>query len=160
SFRLTVAASEAGQEFNPTYWRDGKERRTTIVPAPYDQGHFAQEQNRPNSQGEGRSENSKGGDNDFGLRGQPVTAGVAGQFGHPKDSKGLLISDVKEGSPAEQAGLAAGQLITRVVKDKKVQAVNSVKEFQDLAKSNDIALYVELPNGQGHFITLSKSKKD
>jgi serine protease Do len=160
SFRLTVAASEAGQEFSLTYWRDGKERRSTIVPAPYDQVHFAQEQNRPNAQAEGGSESAKAEISDFGLEVQPVTPELAAQFGHPKDSKGLLISDVKEGSPAEQAGLAPGQLITRVVKDKKVQAVNSVKEFQDLAKSNDIALYVELPNGQGHFITLSRSKKD
>ena len=34
TFRLTVSASPAGQEFGLTYYRGGKETKTTIVPAP------------------------------------------------------------------------------------------------------------------------------
>src|SRR5206468_3822427 len=81
--------------------------------------------------------------------------------GHAKDAKGLLISGVKSGSPAEAAGLESGQLITRVVKDRKVQSVNSVKEFEALAgKAGELAVYVEGGDRPGRFVTLSKPQKD
>src|SRR5206468_2040049 len=66
---------------------------------------------------------------DFGLELQPLTDDLAKQFGH-KDGKGLLVSGVKAGSPAEAAGLDAGQLITKVVKNRSVQSVSSLKEFE------------------------------
>jgi len=163
AFRLTVASSEAGHEFGLTYWRDGKEHTTTIVPAPAEQVVFDQERKAkaPEGQGDAKPEVAKTEIRDFGLDVQPVTAELATQFGHPKDAKGLLISDVKEGSPAEAAGLSAGMLITRVVRDKKIEPVTTVKDFQSLAgKADEVALYVESANGPGHFVTLSKTKKD
>jgi serine protease Do len=75
------------------------------------------------------------------------------------DLQGLLISSVKEGSPAEAAGLEEGQVITKVVTDRKIQPVKTVKEFQDLAgKSDELAVYVQSPKGPSRFVTLSKKK--
>jgi len=160
TFRLTVASSEPGHEFSLTYWRDGKEHTTTIVPAPAEKVVFAQEKEPAKPASPEADKPAKAEISDFGLEVQPVTPELLTQFGHPKDSKGLLISDVKEGSPAETVGLEAGQLITRIVKDQRVQTVTSVKEFQDLAgKSDEIAFYVESKNGPGRFVTLDKAKK-
>jgi serine protease Do len=162
TFRLTVASSESGKEFGLAYWRDGKELTTTIVPAPADQVVFEQEK----AQQERAREPEKVAEaptaklGDFGLDVQPLTPELAAQFGHKKDAKGLLISNVKDDSPAADAGLEPGLLITKVVKDQRPQAVTSVKDFQSLAgKADEIALYVESPKGQGHFVTLSKAKK-
>ena len=51
-------------------------------------------------------------------------------------------------------------MITKVVKDRKVQPVKSVKEFQDLAgKSDELAVYVQAGEGPGRFVTLSKARR-
>jgi serine protease Do len=162
NFRLTVASSESGREFGVTYFREGKEQTTTIVPAPADQVVFAQEKDaektaEPEPK---KADGPKAEISDFGLEVQALTPELAAQFGHPKDAKGLLVSDVKEGSPADAQGIAPGMLISRAVKNQRVSALTTVKEFQDLAgKSDEIALYVETPKGAGHFVTLSKSNK-
>jgi serine protease Do len=161
TFRLTVASSESGREFSLTYWREGKEQTTKIVPAPADQVVFEQERvhEKPAAEPE-KPKVEKVEIDDFGLDVQPITPELAAQFGHPQDAKGLLISDVKEGSPAEAQGLEPGMLISRVVKNQRVSALTSVKDFQELAsKADEIALYVEVPKGAGHFVTLSKAKK-
>jgi len=160
TFRLTVASSESGKEFKLTYVRDGKERSTTIVPAPYEQVVFEPERNREKPAEPEAPKVAKAEITDFGLEVQPLTPELSTQFGHPKDAKGLLVSGVKDGSPAEAAGLEAGMLISKVVKDQKVQTVSSVKDFQNLAgKSDELAVYVETKEGRGHFVTLGKAKK-
>jgi serine protease Do len=163
AFRMTVASSEAGQSFGLTYFREGKQNTTSIVPAPADKVVFPQEL----AKAEGDVETPSKPDSapvhisDFGLEVQAVTPELAAQFGHAKDAKGLLVSKVKEGSPAEAAGIRAGYLISRVVKDRKVQTLTTVKDFEALAgKSDELALYVEGPDQRGMFVTLSKEKKD
>ena len=163
TFRLTVSSSDSGKELGLKYVREGKERSTTIVPAPSDEVKFAQErENTPKVETADKPETEKGTNiDDFGLEVQPVTPELAAQFGHAKDAKGLLISDVKEGSAASVAGLTPGLLITRIVKDQKVQSVTAAEDFRTLAgKSDEIAVYVEAPNKSGRFVTLSKLKKD
>jgi len=92
---------------------------------------------------------------------QPLTPALAGSLGHAKDVEGLLISSVKEDSPASAAGLEQGMVITQVVKDKKITAVKSVKEFQDVAgKADELVVYVQTAKGPGRFVTLAKEKKD
>lgn len=166
SFRLTVASSESGHEFKIIYWRDGKEHTATITPAPQDQVVFDQERAR-----EKRAEKEKAAAtekpkaekaevSDFGLEVQEVTPELVAQFGHLKDAKGVLISEVQEGSPAAEQGLAPGMLISRVVKDQRVTPLSTVKDFTDLiGKANEIAFFVVTPRGAGHFVTLSRSKK-
>ena len=162
TFRLTVSSSEAGKEFSLKYWREGKERTTKIVPAPYDQVVFDREKEvLKETAPESTKEAGKANIGDFGLEVQPVTPELAKQLGHVKDVKGLLISGVKAGSPAEAAGLERGQIITGVVKDRKVQPLTSVKEFEALAsKAEELAVYVESPDKPGGFVTLNKAKKD
>ena len=48
-------------------------------------------------------------------------------------------------------------LITKVVKDKKLPALTSPKQFQDLAaKANELTIYAQTPQGRGQFFTLVK----
>ena len=95
-----------------------------------------------------------------GLANSDLTPELARHLGHKVES-GLLISQVKEGSPAEAVGLRPGLLITRVIKDRKSTAVGNVQEFRELARdASEMALYVETPEGVGHYLAIKKEKKD
>ncbi|MGE3819212.1 MAG: trypsin-like peptidase domain-containing protein [Isosphaeraceae bacterium] len=159
SFRLTVSTSESGREFSVTYWRDGKERTTEIVPAPYEEVRF--EQDRPlrdeEEKVQPKDDEPKVELDDFGLEVQELTAELGKQFGHDPDKKGLLVSEVKAGSVAEAAGIEPGMVISQIVKDRKIQPLTSIKEFEAMTKgAAEIAVRVESPNGTGRFVTLGK----
>ena len=85
-----------------------------------------------------------------------MTADLAKPLGLPADLKGLLVSSVKDGSPAAAAGIEEGDVITKIIRDHKPQAVTSVKDFQALAAKNDeLAVFVQ--KGKiGGFVVLSK----
>ena len=158
NFRLTVAASDVGKSFDVVYYRDGKERTAQITPAPADKVVFEREREREPELSK-EAEPVKTAIDDFGLEVQPLTADLAKSLGIPADTKGLLVSSVKEGSPAEAAGISTGNVITRVVRDQKIEAVKTVKDFLDLAgKTDELALYVQSGKGPSRFITLSKKK--
>ena len=90
-----------------------------------------------------------------------LTAELAKGFGLPKDTQGLLVSSVKEDSPADAAGIKAGAVITQVVRDKRILPVKDVKEFRDLAsKADELMVFVKSNEIPGAFVTLSKAKKD
>ena len=89
-----------------------------------------------------------------------MTPELAKSLDLPSSTKGLLVSEVKEGSSAEAEGIKQGDVITKVVRDRGVQPLSSVKEFQDMAaKSDAISFYVQSGKSQGRFATLTKGKK-
>jgi serine protease Do len=160
AFRLRVATSAVSKPSELVYLRDGKQRSTSIVPAPYESVVFDQEREGQSGRSSGnRSEPAKSSINDFGLDVQPLTSELAKPLGLPTDTKGLLVTSVKDGSPAEAAGIEEGDVITKVVRDHKPQPLTSVKDFQDLAaKSAELAVYVQ-KGKVGQFVVLSKSAK-
>jgi len=154
SFRLKVATSEVAKPHEIVFLRDGKQRSAQVVPAPYGDVVFARER-----QSTKPAEIEKASIADFGLDVQPLTAELAKPLGLPADQKGLVVSSVKEGSPAEAAGIQEGDVITKIIRDRKIQPTGTIKEFKDLAsKTNEIALYVQTGNA-GRFVTLSKAAK-
>jgi serine protease Do len=158
AFRFNVAASDIGRSYELTYYRDGQKKTTTITPASSDQVVFAQERESGNR--DSRPEAPKTTINDFGLEVQPLTADLAKSLGLAADVQGLLVSSVKEGSPAEAAGIEAGSVITKVVRDHKIQPVKTVQEFQSLTdKTDEVAVFVQAGQGIGRFVTLTKAKK-
>ncbi len=160
SFRLKVATSEPSKPYPLVYLREGKERTTSIVPAPAEKIVFDVERESPSADRPGKpAEPAKTTINDFGLEVQPLNAELAKPLGLPADLKGLLVSSVKEGTAAEAAGIQEGDVITKVFRNHKLQAVTSVKEFQDLAaRQNEMAVYVQ--RGKlGSIIPLTKSPK-
>ncbi len=160
TFRLNVAASDVGKSYELTYYRDGKKRSTTITPASAEKVVFEQEKESSSTK-DSKPEPAKTAINDFGLEVQPLTADLAKSLGLTGELAGLLVSSVKEGSPAEAAQIKAGDVITKVVSDRKIQPVKTVQEFQDLtSKTDEVALFVQSSEGGGRFVTLSKGKKD
>jgi serine protease Do len=156
SFRLKVATSEVAKPYEIKFIREGKERSASVVPAAIEKVVFDQEKELevpiP-------AETEKTTINDFGLEVQPLTSALAKQLGLPEKQKGLFVSSVKSGSPAAEEGIEEGDVITKVIRDRRVQPLTSVKEFQDLtSKSDELSMFVQGKSG-GHFVTLSKKTK-
>jgi serine protease Do len=158
SFRLKVATSEVSKTYDIGYVRDGKTRSASIVPAPAEKVVFDVEQGEAKEKSE-KAEPAKTAISAFGLEVQPLTADLAKPLGLPAGLKGVVVSSVKDGSPAAEAGIQEGDVITKVVRDRRIQPLTGVQEFQDLAsKEDELALYVQ--SGKlGRFVTLSKTAK-
>ena len=160
TFRLKVASSPVGKSYEMDYYRGGKRQSTTITPAPAENVVFDLERETGQERESKSAVPAKTAISDFGLEVQPLTAELAKSLDLPAGMKGLLVSDVKEGSSAEAEGIKQGDVITKVVRDRGVQSVSSVKEFQDLAsKADAISFYVQSGKSQGRFATLTKVKK-
>jgi serine protease Do len=157
SFRHRVATSEVSKSYEIGYLRDGKKRTTTIVPAPAENVVFDVEREDESGGKPKAAEPAKTTINAFGLDVQPLTPSLARSLGLQADIKGLVVSSVKDGSPAEAAGIQEGDVITKIIRDKKIQPLTSVQEFQDVAsKADELALYVQ--SGKvGRYVTLSKN---
>jgi len=155
SLRNLVAVSDAGKSYKLTFIRDGHEQTANVVPAPESDVKFRTQ--REGEDSSGTPEGTPAQANDFGIAVQSLTPDLASQFGFEKGTQGLVITTVKEGSPADNAGLEVGDLITKVIKDKKIEPLKTAKEFQDLAShSDDLAIFVQRGNQPGRFLTLSK----
>jgi len=159
-FRLKVATSEASKPYPLVYLRDGKERTTSIVPAPAEKVVFdVEKESESNDRPAKPAETAKTAITDFGLEVQPLTSELAKPLGVPAETKGLLVSSVKEGSPAEAAGIQEGDVITKVFRNHKLQPMTAVKDFQELAaKQNELAVYVQRGKA-GSIVPLTKTAK-
>jgi serine protease Do len=69
----------------------------------------------------------------LGLEVAPLSADVAKQLG-VKESSGVVITSVQEGSPADKAGLKEGMAITQVAR----KAVKTAADFESAVKSLDL----------------------
>ncbi len=101
-----VAATKAGTQMKLDLIRDGKPRSVsvTIGPMPSDDTQAAAEPQPADDQGQAR----------LGLYLAPLTPEVRQQQGIDAGTNGVLVARVEPGSPAEQAGIEAGTLISMV----------------------------------------------
>jgi len=160
SFRLKVSSSPVGKTFDIEYYREGKRQTATITPAPAENVVFDQEkEQKPQAEAKPAAPAATA-ISDFGLEVQPLTSELTKQLDLASGTKGVLVSSVKDGSPAEAEGIKEGDVITKVARNKGFQPVASVKEFQDLASSSDeVSFYLVSGKQGGRFVTLSKAKK-
>lgn len=161
SFRLNVAASDIGKPYSLKYFREGKELSTQVTLGSSDKIVFDQEkQAEPEATPDASKEPAKTVIKDFGLEVQPLTSELAKGLGL-KETEGLLISSVKEDSPASASGLKPGDVITQVVRDRKVQPIRGVKEFQEFTeKSDELMINVKSNEHPGGFVTLKKLESE
>jgi len=157
NFRLKVATSEVSKPCEIKFIREGKERSASVVPAAAEKVVFETDRElEPKTP----SEPEKTTISDFGLEVQPLTPALAKQLGIPEKQKGLFVSSVKSSSPAAEEGIEEGDVITKVIRNRKVQPLTSVKEFQDLtSKSDELSVYVQTGKLGGRYVTLSKKAK-
>ncbi|MBE7211624.1 MAG: trypsin-like peptidase domain-containing protein [Gluconacetobacter diazotrophicus] len=117
--------------------------------------------NRANTGGDtGGSGN--GGQNNKGTIGVTlgaITPDVRQQLGLDDSVKGAVIRGVKSGSPADQAGLRPGDIITGVGDKPVTNPRETVAAVHDALKNGDVALRV-LHDGQSLFVAISPNTDD
>ena len=92
----------------------------------------------------------------LGIVGLTITAQIARYYGLPVDH-GVLVTKVAEGSPAEAAGMADGDIILQIgnLETKKIEDL--VKEIHN-RKIGEIVRIFSLRNGREHFFELMLSE--
>jgi serine protease Do len=113
--KFKIADIEPGKKVTVRVIRDGKEMTLTPTIEEMD--------------AEGEKGQVASSDKDAGLSVSPMTPSLARRYGY-RTTEGLLITEVRNFSEAEKAGLATGDIIVEINRKKIV----SVREFENILK--------------------------
>jgi serine protease Do len=143
-----VSAKSPGTKVKLTIIRDGKEMPVTVSLA--ERGGDTSADNDRDTR---NSDDSRG---KIGISVQPLTPDVRRMAGIESGTDGLFVAHVKEVSPAADAGLREGDIITSV----NGRPVTSTEEFgrlvKNAAKGDYLRLYVMRPQAKVSFFALVK----
>jgi serine protease Do len=159
--KYLVETSDAGKTYPITYVRDGQTLKAQVSPAPSQAIEAAMRPERRARPAADAEEQAASETNDFGLAVTPLTRELAERYGYDNSQTGLVVTEVAPDSPAFDAGIEVGDLVTQYVKDRKILPAKTVAEFEDLVESNgEIAIFIEDVNHRlpGEFKTLAKEK--
>jgi serine protease Do len=125
---LTIAALHVGENVSIKVIRDGKEMMFTVKV----------------SERKERQEivSSKGTKGFFGITAQEISTEIARQLGIGKDT-GVIISDIENGSPADDVGLQPQDIIVQVNKVKITSLKQYTKEMGKAAEKKNVTLLVK-----------------
>jgi serine protease Do len=97
---------------------------------------------------------------DWGMMVQELTPQLAQQLGLEQGTSGVVISNIQEGSPAAEAGLRPGDLITEVNRT----AVNNLSDYQQalqkVKKGENLLLLVKRAAGSFYVVLTSPAKEN
>ena len=147
----TVIATRPGSTVPVKILRDKQEKTLSITVDELDledEGNRAAEQRTAVEPDE---EPSQG----FGITLSALNADTARRLRAPSDVQGVLVSDVEQGSPASRAGIARGDIITRVNR----QPVRTPQEASRVlagVPSGGTAFLLVIRGGQEQFFTVRK----
>jgi len=111
-----VASTKPGKSVNVRLLREGKEVTVAVT--------IAEMEGEPGKPAGGGHDLSK----DFGLTVQDITPAIAQRFGI-ENTKGVVVTGVADGSPAEEAGFEEGDIVRQVNR----RPVSNRAEFTKLA---------------------------
>lgn len=144
SFRNKVASNPPGTRLTLTVRRDGKDKQVTATTGVLPDGDV----------GPAAPEAGAGASDDLGLSVTELTPELGQRFGYTADS-GVIVSQVQAGSPAANARIESGSLITSVDR----QPVNSVAAFGKAVSRADsrkgVLLHIKSARG-GRYVVLRR----
>lgn len=141
--RNMVATTKPGAEVKVGIMRSGKEETVTVTIGKQTPEALA---------AAGSPEESGGALGKFGLSVQTLTPELAKQFGY-ENEKGVVITDVPEGSPASVADLQEGDLIVEANRQ-KVTSVDELQQAVAKAKNDDTLLLLIKRKSASLFVVL------
>jgi S1-C subfamily serine protease len=119
--RKTLADHKAGDKLSVTVMRDGKEKKLSVS--------LGARRQRP-SAGEGGGAPPEGRQAFLGIMTQPLTPETKSQL-NIDTNEGVVVTDVRSGTPASKAGIRRGDVITKV--DGK--AIANPEELRDAVRA-------------------------
>jgi serine protease Do len=147
--RLMVAQTAPNTKAEVTYERSGQQRETTVTLGELHGDELAQAQGR----GAPETNAGRGGYID-GLQVSELDQQTRRQLNLPKEVDGLVVTDVELGSPAERAGLQAGD----VIEEANRQPARSVRDIQARLKNQTGSILLRVwSNGASHFVVLENT---
>ncbi len=79
----------------------------------------------------------------FGVTAKPLTSDMRSSYGGPKDA-GLLVTKVESGSPADKAGVRAGDVITKIDDTSLTSSDDLTKASKQDQKAGKSAVTIEV----------------
>ena len=147
-FRNLVAQTPIGKKVRVKFLRGGKERdlEVTIAEQPKT---IAQAESPGDEEGEARASGAFAG-----MDVRELTPELARRFNLPRaDKGGVIVARIAEGSPAGEAGLQGGDLITEINR----KPIANLRDFQSVTGSlaaKEPALVLVIRNGRNFYLTI------
>lgn len=155
--REQIATTAPGQDVKFGIFRDGHEQNITVKLGEQP-GNLAM--SALTGEGASNSSNAGGGESanldNLGIRLNDLTDQQAQQLGL-KNVKGAVVTHVNQNSPAGQAGLMPGDVITRVGNTPVTNAAEAQKALSNAKLSQGIRLYVTHRGGSQEFLFLQST---
>jgi len=147
-----VVSTKPGTAVPLTVYRDNQRKALTITIDELDleaeQGRSARRGGEPNND---QPSTSTG----FGMTLDAITPDVARRLDLPANSGGAVVSDVDRESPAGNAGIAAGDVILEVNRQKVSTVTQVTRELQKVTAGTPTFLLI-WRDGQQVFVTMTK----
>ncbi len=147
----TVVATRPGSTVPVKVIRDKQERTVSLTVAELDLDEEGTRVAEQRTSAEPDEEPSQG----FGVTLTALNAETARRLRLPSDAQGVIVSDVEQGSPAFRAGIARGDLITRINRQ-PVRTPQEASRALAQVPSGGTAFVLVLRNGQEQFFTVRK----
>ena len=143
--RNRVAMLAPGSKTTLTLIRDGKEQNLDVVVGKQPE-NFGK--NDGNAQGDDESGDTSG---QYGLQLQELTPDLAERFNY-NQGQGVIISGIEEGSPADLAGLKAGQLIEEINRQPVKNVNEAMAAMKKSAAQKRVLLKVRVGRGSQYVV--------
>jgi len=132
---LSIAALHVGDKVAIKVIRDGKEMMLSVV--------VSERKDKP------EIASTKGSKEYFGIKAQEITSEISQQLGIPREA-GVIISNIENGSPAEEVGLQPQDIIVQVNKVRISSMKEYIKEMTKATEKKSVRLLVQ--RGKSRFL--------
>jgi serine protease Do len=141
-----VAETDINKQVPVTIWRDGKEMvlKVTVGELSEEQQAAVSTANEPKPEPTKTLELSA-----LGLTLSPITSEGRDKFQIAQDQKGVLITDVGQGTPAADRGLKAGDVIVEVQQEEVGSPADVQERVEKVKKSGKSSVLMLVQSGDG-----------
>ena len=148
---MTIAGIKPGDEAKLGIIRDGKQESINAHVAELPSEQQVAQQGRSEPQQQQQQQQGR-----VGLALGPVSPDLAGQLDLPDNTQGAVVTQVKPGSPAEQAGIQAGDVIVGVGTHAVHNPREATRAINDALHNDSNALALRIiRNGQPAFVAVN-----
>jgi Do/DeqQ family serine protease len=146
--RNKVASTSPNTEITLTIVRENKEQNLKVTLDEFEiEGAKSEESEQSDKPAEKSEQNGK-----LGLSLQPLTAELGQRLNVPANTKGVVVTDVDAGSPADEKGIRKGDVILEINR-KSVASLEDVRSILDKSGNNTVLLLISRA-GQTSFVTV------